>query len=60
MDSSNTLNTFGAVFTFAIELEARLSAYYGGMNDAAMAEAADKRKAEAGTRPPRECGGDHA
>ena len=44
MASSDTLNTFGAVFTFAIELEAQLSAYYGGIDDAAMAKAADKRR----------------
>ncbi len=44
MASSDTLNTFGAVFTFAIELEAQLSAYYGGLDDAAMAKAADKRR----------------
>jgi hypothetical protein len=39
-----SLNTFGAVFTFAIELETQLSAYYGGTGDAAMARAADKRR----------------
>lgn len=39
-----SLNTFGAVFTFAIELETRLCAYYGGIGDSAMAKAADKRR----------------
>ncbi|MCY4063035.1 MAG: hypothetical protein OXG53_11755 [Chloroflexi bacterium] len=39
-----SLNTFGAVFTFAIELETRLSAYYSYIGDAAMARAADKRR----------------
>ena len=44
MASSDSLNTFGAVFTFAIELETRLSAYYGDIGDADMASAADKRR----------------
>ena len=39
-----SLNTFGAVFTFAIELEAQLSAYYGGIGDSAKAKAAGKRR----------------
>ncbi len=39
-----SLNTFGAVFSFAIELETRLSAYYSGIGDSAMAKAADKRR----------------
>ena len=39
-----SLNTFGAVFTFAIELEAQLSAYYSGIDDAPTAKAADKRR----------------
>lgn len=39
-----SLNTFGAVFTFAIELEAQLGAYYNGMGDAERAKAADKRR----------------
>ena len=39
-----SLNTFGAVFTFAIELEAQLSAYYSDIGDAGMAKAADKRR----------------
>ena len=44
MASSDTLNTFGAVFTFAIELEAQLGAYYAGIGDAAKSRAADKRR----------------
>ena len=39
-----SLNTFGAVFTFEIELEAQLNAYYIDIDDAAMAKAADKRR----------------
>ena len=39
-----SLNTFGAVFTFAIELETQLSAYYAGISDADKAKAADKRR----------------
>lgn len=39
-----SLNTFGAVFTFAIELEAQLSAYYSGIGEAALAQAAEKRR----------------
>ena len=44
MASSDTLNTFGAVFTFAIELETLLSAYYSGIGDSDRARAADKRR----------------
>ena len=39
-----SLNTFGAIFTHAIELEAQLSAYYGGIGDTNMAKAADRRR----------------
>ena len=39
-----SLNTFGAIFTHAIELEAQLSAYYGGIGDAKLSKAADKRR----------------
>ena len=39
-----SLNTFGAVFTFAIELERQLSAYYSAIGDAQRAKAADKRR----------------
>ena len=39
-----SLNTFGAVFTFAIELEGQLSAFYDGIGDSAKAKAADKRR----------------
>lgn len=44
MASSDTLNTFGAVFTFAIELETRLSRYYAASGDAGESKAADKRR----------------
>lgn len=39
-----SLNTFGAVFTFAIDLEARLCAYYSGIGDSGRANAAEKRR----------------
>ncbi|MCY3834620.1 MAG: hypothetical protein OXG85_16535 [Chloroflexi bacterium] len=39
-----SLNTFGAVFTFAIELERRLSAYYGSIGETHLSRAADKRR----------------
>ncbi len=44
MASSDTLNTFGAIFTFAIELETHLSDYYSGIGEAGKARAADKRR----------------
>jgi len=44
MASSDTLNTFGAVFTFAIELEAQLSAYYDRVGDSAKSKSAEKRR----------------
>ena len=44
MASSDTLNTFGAIMTCAIELEARLSQWYGGLGEAGKAKAADKRR----------------
>lgn len=39
-----SLNTFGAILSFAIELEARLSDYYDGLGSLARAKAADKRR----------------
>ena len=39
-----SLNTFGAIFTYAIELERQLSAYYDGIGDSARCKAADKRR----------------
>jgi len=39
-----SLNTFGAVFTFAIELERQLSAYYDDIGETAQSKAADKRR----------------
>ncbi len=44
MAGTGGLNTFGAVLSFAIELEARLGAYYGGIGDMAGAKAAEKRR----------------
>ena len=44
MASADTLNTFGAILTYAIELEARLAEYYAGSGDAALAKAAEKRR----------------
>ena len=39
-----TLNTFGAVLSHAIELEARLSAYFAEIGDQSQAAAAEKRR----------------
>ncbi len=44
MASSDTLNTFGAIMTFAIELETRLSDWYGSLGEADKARAAGKRR----------------
>ena len=44
MASSDTLNTFGAILTFAIELEARLAEFYAGCDEAEQAKAAEKRR----------------
>jgi hypothetical protein len=38
------LNSFGSVFTFAIELETRLRDYYSAAGDASRATDADKRR----------------
>lgn len=38
------LNSFGAIFSFAIELEDRIHAYYKALGDADKAEAAESRK----------------
>jgi hypothetical protein len=38
------LNSFGAIFTFAIELEDRIHNYYKALGDAEKAEAAESRK----------------
>lgn len=40
-----SLNTFGAIMTFAIDLETRLRDYYQSVGDATRAAAADKRRA---------------
>jgi hypothetical protein len=39
-----SLNSFGAVFAFAIDLESRLSEYYQSAGQAELAQAADKRR----------------
>jgi hypothetical protein len=41
-----TLNTFGAILTFAIELEGRLEAYYRAAGEADRARDAEKRRAK--------------
>jgi hypothetical protein len=41
----SALNNFGAIFTFAIDLETRLRDYYQQIGDSARAAAADKRRA---------------
>jgi hypothetical protein len=41
----SALNNFGAIFTFAIEMEARLRDYYARAGDATRAADADKRRA---------------
>lgn len=38
------LNSFGAIFTFAIEMEAQIEAYYKGLGNTDKAEAAENRK----------------
>jgi len=38
------LNTFGAILSYAIDLEARIAAYYTTAGDAARAADADKRR----------------
>ena len=40
----SSLNTFGAILTHAIDLEADLSEYYNAIGDADRAKAADKRR----------------
>ena len=39
----SSLNTFGAILTYAVELEARLSAFYARLGEAEKAQAAEKR-----------------
>lgn len=41
----SALNTFGAIMTYAIDLEARLHAYYQSAGASARAADADKRRA---------------
>lgn len=40
------LNTFGAILTAAIDLEAQLNDYYASLGDDAQAKAADKRRSK--------------
>lgn len=40
----SSLNTFGAILSHAVELEAKLSDYYSRIGDAAQAKAAEKRR----------------
>lgn len=40
----STLNTFGAIMTFAIDLETRLRDYYTAASDTSRAADADKRR----------------
>lgn len=39
-----SLNTFGAILTYAIELESQLNDYYQALGDSDRAKAADKRR----------------
>lgn len=39
-----SLNTFGSILTYAIELETQLHEYYNGLDDSDRAKAADKRR----------------
>ncbi len=39
-----SLNTFGAILSHAINMEARMSAFYSGIGDLAKAKAAEKRR----------------
>ena len=39
-----SLNTFGAILSYAVEMEAQLSAYCNAIGDAAGAKAAEKRQ----------------
>lgn len=39
-----SLNTFGAILTFAIELETQIRDYYESLGDADLARSADKRR----------------
>jgi hypothetical protein len=41
-----SLNTFGAILGFAIELEARLASYYQQLGDPERAQAAEQRRAK--------------
>ena len=49
-----SLNTFGAIMTYAIELETHLRDYYQAAGASDLAAASDKRRVKLGARPPRE------
>ena len=40
----SALNQFGAVFSFAIDMETQIAAYYEALGDSVRAAAADKRR----------------
>lgn len=42
----SSLNTFGAILSYAAEMEAQLGAYYAGIGESERARAADKRRAK--------------
>ncbi len=41
-----SLNTFGAILTYAIELEKKLAAYYTGLGESSRAADAEKRRSK--------------
>jgi hypothetical protein len=41
-----SLNTFGAILTYAIDLEKQLAAYYTGLGESSRAAEADKRRSK--------------
>lgn len=41
-----SLNTFGAIFSYAIELEGQLATYYQGIGNEERAKASEKRKSK--------------
>ena len=40
----SSLNTFGAILSYAADMEAQLCDWYGGIGESAKAKAADKRR----------------
>jgi len=41
-----SLNTFGAILTYAIEMEKKLAEYYTGLGESSRAADADKRRSK--------------